>query len=119
MREGTLRSRTGGKDPRFRSTRPSGIGRADRHEVRRRSYVEDSVSTEDTFIIALGDKRTVGISVQRLMASEYRKEANETVWHFCSNCSTWQSNDFLATTDLTVDFGNVQRVHHQKESWRM
>lgn len=34
-------------------------------------------------------------------ATQYRKRIDGDTWHFCSNCSTWPINDFVATTELT------------------
>jgi hypothetical protein len=33
--------------------------------------------------------------------SQYRKLIDGDTWHFCSNCSKWPSNDFVATRELT------------------
>src|SRR5438093_4172227 len=29
------------------------------------------------------------------MASEYRRERNSDIWHFCSNCSQWPKDNFI------------------------
>jgi hypothetical protein len=31
------------------------------------------------------------------MVETYRKAIGSTVWHFCSNCSTWPADDYIAS----------------------
>jgi hypothetical protein len=35
--------------------------------------------------------------------TEYRKLVNGDTWHFCSTCSKWPTDDFVATTQLTTN----------------
>jgi hypothetical protein len=39
------------------------------------------------------------------MAENYRKAVGSAVWHFCSNCSTWPTEDYI-TSSRPQQIGN-------------
>ena len=37
------------------------------------------------------------------MASEYRMRVGGSIWHFCSNCLFWPTEDYVSSNDLPGD----------------